>query len=93
MEFLESVLFLFIILILLTTIKSNTFLIIFGGAIYLFFLFQLFFDDSIGIFSFSLNFILDNPWGLMILPVPLIVDILSRNIKKISINKGRKKIM
>ena len=54
MEFLESVLFLFLILTLLTTIKSNTFLIIFGAAIYLFLLLQLLSDDSFSIFSFSL---------------------------------------
>ncbi len=88
MELLESFFFLFIIIIFLTTIKSNTFLIIFGAAIYLFFLLQLLVFDSIGILTSFLNYILTNPIGLLILPIPLMIDVLHRYLKKIiKINK------
>ncbi len=89
MELLESFFFLFIILIFLTTVKSNTFLIIFGASIYLFFLLQLFAFDFIGILINFLNYVLTNPMGLLILPIPLIIDVIHRYLKKIIKNNKK----
>jgi hypothetical protein len=82
MEFIDSVIFLFFLLIYLSTLKGNTLFFIFGAAIYLFFIFQLFFLDPIGILTLVTNSIFSNPIVFFLLCIPLIIDIIYRRIKK-----------
>jgi hypothetical protein len=84
MEFAESILFLLLILLLITSLKANIFLFLCGSAIFLFFIIQLFFLSPIQILAIVINSLLFNPIGLFILFWPLIFDILIRNLKKIN---------
>ncbi len=83
MEILESFLFLIIILIYLSTIKANTFFLVFGAAIYLFFIIQLFFFDPFEVLSTFIKNIFINPLGFFLLLVPLAIHILIKGLKKI----------
>lgn len=82
MEFIESILFLLLILLIITSLKANFFLFLCGSAIFLFFIIQLFFLSPIEIFSIVINSVLFNPIGLFILFCPLIIDTLIKNFKK-----------
>ena len=89
MEFIDSVIFLFFLLIYLSTVKSNTFFFIFGAAIYLFLLIQLFFFDPLEIIFSLTNYFLLNPLGFVFLLIPLIINVLYQGVKKVINSKKR----
>jgi len=89
MEFTDSVIFLFFLLIYLSTVKSNTFFFIFGAAIYLFLLIQLFFLDPLEIIFSLTNYFLLNPLGFVFLLIPLIINVLYQGVKKVINSRKR----
>lgn len=89
MEFIDSVIFLFFLLIYLSTVKSNTFFFIFGAAIYLFLLIQLFFFDPLEIIFSLTNYFLLNPLGFVFLLIPLTINVLYQGIKKVINSRKR----
>lgn len=82
MEFLDSLLFILILLILLWTIKADFFFIIFGIASFLYFLIVLFSYNPLEIILSIFNFIFSNPLGLVIFFIPIIIYSIAKNIKK-----------
>ena len=74
MNFTESILFLLIIVLFSSALKSNTFFIVLGAAIYLFFILQLASFNPIEILEAIANHIVFNPLGLLILFIPLILN-------------------
>lgn len=89
MEFIDSVIFLFFLLIYLSTVKSNTFFFIFGAAIYLFLLIQLFFFDPLEIIFSLTNYFLLNPLGFVFLLIPLTINVLYQGVKKVINSRKR----
>ena len=89
MEFIDSVIFLFFLLIYLSTVKSNTFFFIFGAAIYLFLLIQLFFFDPLEIIFSLTNYFILNPLGFVFLLIPLTINVLYKGVKKVINSKKR----
>jgi len=83
MEFADSLIFLFIIILFISSVKSNFFLIVFGSAIFMFFILHLFSFSSIEILVLVVQYIIFNPIGFFILSIPLIFDIVIRIVKKI----------
>lgn len=81
MEYIESFLFLILLLVYVSTLKTNTFIIIFSTAIYLFLIFQLFYLNPIEIFSSLLTNLLRNPYGFILLIIPLIIDVLYKGLR------------
>lgn len=82
MDFVQSVIFLFLIVLFLSMLKSNIFLLVFGSTIFIYFILQLFSFDPIEILTIAMNDILINPVGLVLLIIPLTIDSLIRIIKK-----------
>ncbi len=82
MDFVQSVIFLFLIVLFLSMLKSNIFLLVFGAVIFIYFILQLFSFDPIEILTITMNNILINPLGLVLLIIPLTIDSLIRIIKK-----------
>ncbi len=87
MEFLDSILFVFFILILLWLIKADFLFIILGIAAFLYFLLILFSENPLGITLSILNFLFLNPLGLLIIFIPLIIYLLREGVKKYRIQK------
>ncbi len=83
MEYIESFLFLILLLVYISTLKANTFIIIFSTAIYLFLILQLFSLNPIEIFSSFLSSLLRNPFGLFLLIIPLIIDLLHKGLRRL----------
>ncbi|MHA2006857.1 MAG: hypothetical protein ACXABO_04210 [Promethearchaeota archaeon] len=83
MEYLESIFFLLILIVYVSTLKANTFLIIFGAAVYIILIMQLLNLEPMAILSSFLHDILGNPFGFFLLFVPLGFEGLYRGLKKI----------
>jgi hypothetical protein len=83
MDFTDSVIFLFFLLLYLSTIKSNTFFFIFGAAIYLFLLIQLFFFDPLEILLSLSNYFLFNPLGFVLLLIPVVINLIYQSLRHI----------
>jgi hypothetical protein len=81
MEYLESIFFLIILLVYASTLKASTFFIVFGSTIYLFIISQLLYLDPFEILSSFLQDLLRNPFGFLLLFVPLGIDGLFRVLK------------
>jgi hypothetical protein len=63
-------------------IKADLFFMIFGTVVLFFFLFQLFFMDPIEIL-FSIGvFFMQNPFGVLILFIPLIIYGIHQGVRK-----------
>ncbi|MFX1419324.1 MAG: hypothetical protein ACFE9N_10430 [Promethearchaeota archaeon] len=82
MDFVNSLFFLLLILALLWVIKLDLFFMVFGTVVLLYFIIQLFFMDPIEIFFSIGSFFLLNPFGVLILFVPLIIYALNLGLKK-----------
>jgi hypothetical protein len=89
MEFLDSLLYLTILLVLLWSVKADLFFVVFGFAVLIFFLFQLFFIDPLEIIFSIVSFILLNPAGFLLFFIPSIISILKYIIKKIHQKRER----
>jgi len=87
MKFLDSLLFLVVLLVLLWSIKADLFFLIFGTALLVFFLIQLFFMNPIDILISIGSFILLNPTGFIFLFIPLIISSIKYLIRKIYLMK------
>ena len=81
MEYIESFIFLILLIVYISTLKANTFVIIFSTAIYLFLIFQLFYLNPIEIFSNLLSNLLRNPYGFILLIIPLLIDVLYKGLR------------
>ncbi len=82
MEYLESIFILIVLLVYASTLKASTFFIVFGSTIYLFIISQFLYLDPIEILSVFLQDLLKNPFGFLLLFVPLMIDGLFRFTKK-----------
>jgi len=82
MEFADSLIFLMLIILFVSSIKSNFFLIVVGSAIFLFFILNLFSFSPLEILTLVFNHLIFNPIGFLILFFPLIFDTLVRFLKK-----------
>lgn len=87
MEYFEAFILLMLLLVYISTLKANTFFIVFGTTIFLFLIMQLFLLDPLEILSVFLNSIFNNPFGFFLLLVPLLIDGLYRGLKKILVLK------
>jgi len=87
MEYFEAFVFMMILLVYISTLKANTFLIVFGTTVFLFLYMLLFYLDPIEILSVFLNNIFSNPLGFFLLLVPLIIDGLYKGLRKLLIFK------
>ena len=87
MEYIESFLFLILLLVYISTLKANTFLIVVGTTIFLFLFMLLFYLDPIEILTVFLNNIFSTPLGFFLLLVPLIINGLYKGLKKLLIFK------
>jgi len=83
MKFAESIILLFIIILFISSVKSNFFLIVFGSAMFMFFIFHLFSFSTLEILTIVIQYIIFNPIGFFILSIPVIFDTIIRVIKKI----------
>jgi len=83
MEYLESVFFLLLLIVYVSTLKANTFFIIFGATVYIILIMQLLNLEPISILSSFLHDILGNPFGFSLLLVPIAVEGLYRGLKKL----------
>jgi hypothetical protein len=83
MEYVEAFFLLMLLLVYISTLKANTFFIVFGTTIFLFIIMQFLYLDPIEILSVFLTSIINNPFGFFLLLVPLIVDGLYRGLKRI----------
>lgn len=90
MKFLDAVLFLIFLLVLLWSIKSDLFFMLFGTAVLLYFIIQLFFMDPLEILLSLVEFIFLNPLGFIILFIPLVISIIDYIRKKIKSKKNKK---
>lgn len=82
MEFADSLIFLLLIILFVSSLKSNSFLIVFGSAVFLYFILNLFSFSPIEILTLVIRHILFNPIGFFILCFPLMLDTVVRLIKK-----------
>jgi len=82
MKFLDAVFFLMILLVLLSSIKVDLFFLLFGTAVLLFFIVQLFFQEPLEIILDLIDFIFLNPLGFILLFVPLIISTIHNFFKK-----------
>lgn len=82
MEFYDSILFIFFILILLWVIKADFFFLIFGIAAFIYFLILLFVEDPLTIIISMIEFVFFNPLGLILIFIPLIIYILIKMIRR-----------
>jgi hypothetical protein len=90
MQFLDSLLFLLILLVLLWSIKADLFFVVFGFAILLFFLIELFFMQPLEILLSIINFMFLNPTGFILLFIPFIIAFIKHVVKKnLSRNKSK----
>lgn len=87
MNFLNSLLFLLLLLAFLWTIKADLFFMIFGTVILLYFITQMFFMDPLEILFSVGEFFLLNPFGVFILFIPLMIYGIYWGIRKISNSK------
>ncbi len=83
MKFLDAIVFLIILLVLLASIKADLFFLLFGTAVFLFFIIQFFFQNPFEIIVKLIEFILLNPLGFILLFIPLIISIIDYSIKKV----------
>ena len=83
MEYLESIFFLLLLIVYVSTLKANTFFIIFGATVYIILIMQLLNLEPISILSSFLHDILKNPSGFFLLLVPLVFEGLYRGVKKL----------
>lgn len=90
MEFLDSLFFLIILLVLLWSVKADLFFVVFGFAVLIYFLFQLFFIDPLEILFSIASFLLLNPAGFILLFIPSIISILKYITTKIYQKKRAK---
>ncbi len=81
MEYIESFLFLILLLVYISTLKANTFIIIFSASVYLFLIFQLFYLNPIEIISSLISKLLRNPYGFILLVIPLIIDTVYKGLR------------
>ncbi|MFX1316403.1 MAG: hypothetical protein ACFE9T_11105 [Promethearchaeota archaeon] len=87
MEFIDSLLFLFVLLLFLWAIKADFFFIIFGIATFLYFIIILFYSNPVEIMLAVIYFIFMNPLGLILVFIPLILYSINVGIKKLMTNK------
>ena len=83
MEYLESIFFLLLLIVYVSTLKANTFFLIFGATVYIILIMQLLNLEPISIISNFLHDILRNPSGFLLLLVPLAFEGLYRGLKKL----------
>jgi hypothetical protein len=84
MEFYDSILFVFFILILLWVIKADFFFLIFGIAAFLYFLILLFAENPLIIIVSTLQFIISNPLGIILIFIPLFLYVIMKIIRRSS---------
>ena len=87
MRFADSIIFLIIIILFISSVKSNFFLIVFGSAIFMFFIFHLLSFSTLEILTSVIHYIIFNPIGFLILSIPVVIDTFYRVFKKIKQKK------
>ena len=79
----NSLFFLLIIISFIWVIKADFFFMIFGTVILLYFLILLFFMEPFDIIISAGHFFLLNPFGVLILFIPLIIHGIHQGIRKL----------
>lgn len=82
MDFLNSLLFLLLLLAFVWIIKADLFFMIFGTVILLYFIIQMLFMDPLEVLFSIGGFLLLNPFGFIILFVPLLVYGIFQGLRK-----------
>lgn len=82
MEVEIAVLFIFFIILILWEIKADFVLLIFGFAAYIFLLFYIGSSDPLGSIVSILDFLIFNPFGLVLLVIPLGIFFVHKYLKK-----------
>ncbi|MFX1326296.1 MAG: hypothetical protein ACFE8N_15205 [Promethearchaeota archaeon] len=82
MNLLDSVVFLLLLIAFLYVIKADLFFMIFGTVVLLYFLILLFFMDPLEILFATIEFIFLNPFGFIIIFIPLVTYIFLQKLKK-----------
>jgi hypothetical protein len=88
MNFLNSLLFLGLLLSFFWIIKADLFFMIFGMALLLYFVINSFFVDPFEILFTIGQFIFTQPLGLLILFIPLIIYGIDKGIQKLKPKKN-----
>jgi hypothetical protein len=82
MNLLNSMLFLLLLLGFFWIIKADLFFMVFGTVVMLYFIIQSLFVDPLSVIFAIGQFILTNPFGLLILFIPLLLYGLDQRIRK-----------
>ena len=85
----NSLLFLFLLVSFLWVLKADLIFMIFGTAVLIYIMIQLFFMDPVEIIISTGQFFLINPFGILILFIPLIIHGINYGIKKLKRTKKR----
>ena len=84
MEYIESIFFLLLLIVYVSTLKASTFFIIFGAAVYIILIMQLLTLEPLAILSSFVHDILRNPFGFFLLLAPLGFEGFYKGIKKLT---------
>jgi len=76
--------FLFVLLILLWTIKADIFFLLFVVVVFIYFILKMLAQDPIEILLSLGDFLLMNPLGFLLILAPLVIYYLNNFLKKIS---------
>ena len=88
MEYFNAIFFFLVLLNFLWKMKADYLLILFSFAMYLFLLFYIFKYYPSELLLSVLNLFLLNPYGLLILVAPLVINYIYKQIKKRSSNSN-----
>ena len=91
MEFLSSLVFLYVIIFFLWTIKADFFFVIFTAVVFLYLIIGFFTKSPLRLFFEIIKFIIENPLGLVLLILPLTSYLLSNVIQNIIHSKEKRK--
>lgn len=88
MEYLSAIFFFLVLLGFLWKMKADYLFVLFSVAVYLFLIFYIFKYNPSDLLLSVLNLFLVNPYGLLILLAPLVINYIYKQIKKRSSNSN-----
>jgi len=87
MEFFDSLIFLLILMIFLLAIKADFIFLIFGAVVLLYFILELASINTLDIFFSIIDYMIVNPFWILILIVPVIIYGISILIRRYKVIK------
>ncbi len=88
MEYLSAIFFFLVLLGFLWKMKADYLFVLFSVAVYLFLIFYIFKYNPSDLLLSVLNLFLVNPYGLLILVAPLVINYIYKQIKRRSSNSN-----